>query len=85
MKVDHTNKPPKKGQGKGREYPLPNKNKHAIPGSSGPARVITQQTKAGHQTFKGVIAHDQKRPAGSPGHNDHFQVKANKAPKRKTT
>ncbi|KAF9483739.1 hypothetical protein BDN70DRAFT_873337 [Pholiota conissans] len=55
----------------GREYPLPN---HHDPHNPGPARVITQQTKGGHHTFKGVIAHDQSRTPG-PGYNDHFQVK----------
>jgi len=28
---------------------------------------------AGHQHM-GVIAHDQSRPAGHPGANDHFKV-----------
>jgi len=80
MKVDHVNKPPKAGRGKGREYPLPNK---ANPGASSPARVITQQTKKGHHTFKGVIAHDQSRTSSEPGYNDHFKVKESK-PRKKT-
>ncbi|KAF8973565.1 hypothetical protein BDZ97DRAFT_1775718 [Flammula alnicola] len=58
--------------GPGREFPL------GDPKNLGPARVITQQTKGGHQTFKGVIAHDQSRTPG-PGYNDHFQVKPKKA------
>ncbi|KAF9474328.1 hypothetical protein BDN70DRAFT_884898 [Pholiota conissans] len=58
----------------GREFPLPNKHNPATPS---PARVITQKTKGGHQTFRGVIAHDQSRTPG-PGYNDHFQVKPRK-------
>ncbi|KAF9474332.1 hypothetical protein BDN70DRAFT_924647 [Pholiota conissans] len=55
----------------GREFPLPNKHDAAKPS---PARVIIQQTKGGHYTFRGVVSHDQSRTPG-PGYNDHFQVK----------
>jgi hypothetical protein len=72
MKVD-SNKPHAPGKAPGREINLPNRHNPAKPG---PARVITQQTKAGHHTFKGVVAHDQSRTKGSKGYNDHFQVKA---------
>ncbi|KAF6749204.1 hypothetical protein DFP72DRAFT_913602 [Ephemerocybe angulata] len=51
--------------------PLPNKSN---PATHGPARVVTQETKKGNNTVRGVIAHDQSRPATSPGYNDHFQV-----------
>jgi len=89
MTVDPSGKT--KGKGLGREARLPNKAERTHPGV-GPARVITQQTKAGHHTFKGVIAHDQKRLPGANadeakrnGYNDHFQVKENKVrpPRRK--
>lgn len=66
-----------KGKAPGREAQLKNKAKATNPGP-GPARVITQQTKAGHHTFRGVIAHDQSRKPGDTGYNDHFQVKENK-------
>lgn len=81
MRVDPTGAT--KGKGPGREAGLKNKAKATHPGP-GPARVITQQTKAGHHTFRGVIAHDQSRKPGDPGYNDHFQVKErkNKAPRR---
>ncbi|KAF8967647.1 hypothetical protein BDZ97DRAFT_1755755 [Flammula alnicola] len=74
MTVDknHPHKPP------GREFPL------GDPKNLGPARVITQKTKGGHQTFRGVIAHDQSRArTPGPGYNDHFQVKESK-PKKKS-
>jgi hypothetical protein len=82
MKVDPSGKT--KGKGPGREAPLKNKAKATHPGP-GPARVITQQTKKGHHTFKGVISHDQSRKPGTPGYNDHFKVKENKVkpPRRK--
>ncbi|KAF9523648.1 hypothetical protein CPB83DRAFT_910512 [Crepidotus variabilis] len=74
MKVDKT----KKHQQPGREFPLPNKHN---PHTPSPARVITQKTKGGHHTFKGVIAHDQSRTNTAKGHgyNDHFQVKERKS------
>ncbi|KAF9474329.1 hypothetical protein BDN70DRAFT_961126 [Pholiota conissans] len=57
----------------GKEFPL------YEPGSTtlGPARVITQKTKQGHTTVKGVVSHDQSRQPG-PGYNDHFKVKGKK-------
>ncbi|KAF9528128.1 hypothetical protein CPB83DRAFT_854943 [Crepidotus variabilis] len=58
-------------KGSGHEYPLPNK----AGAGKGPARVIVQANKAGKLKLKGVVAHDQKRTAGSPGHNDHFRVR----------
>ncbi|KAF6746361.1 hypothetical protein DFP72DRAFT_922911 [Ephemerocybe angulata] len=61
--------------------PLPNKPLN--PATRGPARVVTQETKKSNHTVRGVIAHDQSRPATSPGYNDHFQVpeKKQKPPK----
>ncbi|CAA7268171.1 unnamed protein product [Cyclocybe aegerita] len=61
----------------GREFPLPN---HHGPSTPSPARVITQKTKGGHYTFKGVISHDQSRTdkTKGTGYNDHFQVKERK-------
>ncbi|KAF9524582.1 hypothetical protein CPB83DRAFT_860929 [Crepidotus variabilis] len=61
-------------KGPGYEYPLPNKNPHAKPGSKGPARVLLQEHK-GKLKFKGVVAHDQSRAHGSKGAHDHFKVK----------
>jgi len=56
-------------KGQGQEFPIGDSV------NKGPARVITQKTKAGHTTFKGVVAHDVSRPHGSTGYNDHFQIK----------
>jgi len=56
-------------KGTAKEYPLPNKSGN--PGR-GPARVIVQE-KRGQLKFKGVVAHDQSRPQGAPGANDHFR------------
>ncbi|KAF6741684.1 hypothetical protein DFP72DRAFT_778300, partial [Ephemerocybe angulata] len=58
-----------------REYPLPNK---VAPGTPSPARVVTQKMAHGRQAFRAVIAHDQSRKLGSPGYNDHFEVKEKK-------
>ncbi|KAF9531788.1 hypothetical protein CPB83DRAFT_881378 [Crepidotus variabilis] len=58
-------------KGSGHEYPLPNK----AGAGKGPARVVMQANSAGKLKYKGVVAHDQSRPAGSPGHNDHFRVR----------
>jgi len=55
--------------GRGHEFPI------GDPVNKGPARVITQQTPDGHTKFKGVVAHDVSRAAGSTGYNDHFQVR----------
>ncbi|KAJ3513102.1 hypothetical protein NLJ89_g3145 [Agrocybe chaxingu] len=73
MTVDKT----KKHTQPGREFPLPN---HHNPSTPSPARVITQKTKGGHYTFKGVISHDQSRTdkTKGAGYNDHFQVKERK-------
>jgi len=68
------------GKAPGREIDLPNRHNPA----RGPARVITQQTKAGHHTFKGVVTHDQSRIKADKGYNDHFQIKAVKPAKLKT-
>jgi len=71
----------KKHAPKGLELRLPN---HHDPGVTSPARVILQQTRKGHYTFKGVIAHDQSRPKPPPGmikgsaYMDHFMVKEHK-------
>ncbi|KAF6749212.1 hypothetical protein DFP72DRAFT_1073340 [Ephemerocybe angulata] len=62
-------------QKSGREVPLPNK---LNPATRGPARVVTQETKKGNNTVRGVIAQDQSRPATSPGYNDHFLLKEKK-------
>jgi hypothetical protein len=78
MKVD-PNAPHPLGKAPGREIDLP--NRHSA--QRGPARVITQQTKAGHHTFKGVVSHDQSRTKKDKGYNDHFQVKAVKPAKVK--
>ncbi|KAF6745276.1 hypothetical protein DFP72DRAFT_1077718 [Ephemerocybe angulata] len=59
-----------------REYPLPNK---VAPGTPSPARVVTQKTTQGNQVFRAVIAHDQSRKLGSPGYNDHFEVREKKS------
>jgi len=63
----------------GKEIQLPNKNPgtllHGQKPPPGPARAILQVNKKGHHVFKGVIAHDQSRTAGSPGVNDHFKVR----------
>jgi hypothetical protein len=56
-------------RGKGNEFPI------GDPVNKGPARVITQQTRNGHTKFKGVVAHDVTRKSGTPGYNDHFQVR----------
>jgi len=71
-----------KMKGTGHEYPLPNKNPHAPTGSKGPARVIMKE-KNGKLKFKGVVAHDQSRPHGSTGANDHFRVKGKINPFKK--
>ncbi|KAF6749216.1 hypothetical protein DFP72DRAFT_1049001 [Ephemerocybe angulata] len=78
MTVDKSSGKP--DQKPGREVPLPNKPN---PATRGPARVVTQETKKSNHTVRGVIAHDQSRPATSPGYNDHFQVpeKKQKPPK----
>jgi len=68
------------GKAPGREIDLPNRHN---PAQRGPARVITQQTKGGHHTFKGVVAHDQSRTRADKGFNDHFQVKEAKPAKVK--
>ena len=65
-----------KMKGSGHEYPLRNAAQGpATPKDKGPARVITQENKAGKLKFKGVVAHDQSRAPGHPGANDHFQIK----------
>lgn len=68
-----------KMKGKGYEYPLKNTAQAAgNPKDKGPARVITQENKKGKLKFKGVVAHDQNRKQGDPGHNDHFQIKGSR-------
>jgi len=65
-----------KMKGPGHEYPLRNAAQGpATPKDKGPARVITQENKAGKLKFKGVVAHDQSRGPGHVGANDHFQIK----------
>lgn len=59
-----------------KEYPLrTNSQIAANPKDKGPARVITKENKKGELKFKGVVAHDQSRAQGTPGANDHFQIK----------
>jgi hypothetical protein len=59
-----------------KEYPLrTNSQIAANPKDKGPARVITKENKKGDLKFKGVVAHDQNRAQGTPGANDHFEVK----------
>ncbi|KAH6906338.1 hypothetical protein BKA70DRAFT_1563680 [Coprinopsis sp. MPI-PUGE-AT-0042] len=64
--------PKVKGSGL-KEFPL--KHGAEAPGNKGPARVIVKPNIFGKLKFKGVVAHDQSRPAGSPGANDHFKIK----------
>jgi hypothetical protein len=66
-------------RGPGHEFPI------GSTVNKGPARVITQQTRNGHTKFKGVVAHDVTRAPGSPGYNDHFQVRptGSRKPRRK--
>jgi hypothetical protein len=64
---------PKAGKKGLMEYPL--KNGGEAGNNKGPARVIVKPNVFGNLKLKGVVAHDQSRPAGSPGANDHFKIK----------
>ncbi|KAF9567540.1 hypothetical protein CPC08DRAFT_814052 [Agrocybe pediades] len=68
-----------KMKGTGHEYPLPNKNGGT---GKGPARVIMKE-KNDKLKLHGVVAHDQSRPTGSQGANDHFKVKGKINPFKK--
>lgn len=62
--------------GPGHEHPLSgatNPSQMKKDHKNEPARIISQSNGSGHQ-HKGVIAHDQSRPATHPGANDHFKV-----------
>jgi len=62
--------------GAGHEHPLSGATNHGQmkkDHKSQPARIISQPTATGHKHM-GVIAHDQSRPAGHPGVNDHFKI-----------
>jgi hypothetical protein len=78
---------PKVKGGNLHEYPLRTAHQgKATPKDKGPARVIMREDNKGKLRFKGVVAHDQKRPnpppgVKVPGANDHFEVKGRKGRK----
>jgi hypothetical protein len=69
--------------GSGTEFPVTGTKGGYQGGDPGTVRAITQKDRHGDgYTFKGVVAHNNQLNQGSPGYNDHHEIRPTKPGKQ---